>query len=405
MSALTEFLRIVSCMRNEPFSLNRYQEVFLPSLERLLPWRSTRLPSSCESWQDVANQFFCRCVIYNDNLIQRHPRLLNKCEHFSEIYDGNHVYMTLNAVRPDIWSEQAVELIMAEKSNPSGIMYSRVVEHAVALKVQYVFPTMSAHLSENTHLLEVQAQKIEKDQIDLQKQYFQKDYNVIERKPCEYNLRSVRESFMAALPSDERRVDQVITQKIPEAMANCVEYDRLAKFRDDEFQRCLAYEKERATQAINNLMTHLNEHFFVEVNSPNHTSFRRYCCHLQFEHYRMLLNNAEMFVESNKSVLRQAMDLEASAYADRISQSSFGPVSALVNVNTGLLTSETVRSEQEDLEVEQIMEQIEGRGDMVQMNMPRRVAQNVLYTPLDWESIHAMQALSTDDPPSDPEHE
>ena len=74
---------------------------------------------------------------------------------------------------------------------------------------------MSAHLAENTHLLEVQAEKIEKDQIDFQKQYFQKDCNVIERKPCEYNLRSVRESFMAALPSDERRVDQLLSQKIP----------------------------------------------------------------------------------------------------------------------------------------------------------------------------------------------
>jgi len=89
-----------------------------------------------------------------------------------------------------------------------------------------------------------------------------KDYNVVEQQPCNYYLRTVRESFIAALPADSRRIDQALAAKIPEAMANCVEYDRLVKCRVDEFQRCITYEKERAIQAINNLMTHLNEHFF-----------------------------------------------------------------------------------------------------------------------------------------------
>ena len=52
-----------------------------------------------------------------------------------------------------------------------------------------------------------------------------------------------------------------------------------------------------------------------------------------------------MFVEANKSVLRQCMDLEANAYADRITQRSFGPVPAFVNTTTGLLSSETVRDD------------------------------------------------------------
>jgi hypothetical protein len=256
---------------------------------------------------------------------------------------------------------------------------------------------MAVHMAENTQQLEAQAQKIDRDQVELQKQYFQKDYNVIERKPCEYNLRSVRESFMAALPSDSRRIDQALAAKIPEAMANCVEYDRLVKFRGDEYQRCITHEKERAIQAINNLMTHLNEHFFVEHQNPNETSFRRYCCHLQFEHYRMFVNNAEMFVEANKSVLRQAMDLEASAYADRIIQSSFGPVHAYVNTTTGLVSSEPVQSQQDSLEIIQIMEQLEGHGDILQMNLPRRSVNPIVPTtstplvPLSWETAQVQQ--------------
>ena len=43
---------------------------------------------------------------------------------------------------------------------------------------------------------------------------------------------------MAALPAESRRIDQVLAAKIPEALANCVEYDRLVKCRGDEFQRC-----------------------------------------------------------------------------------------------------------------------------------------------------------------------
>ena len=388
MNALNEYVRLANRMRSEPFSLSRYQHVYLPALERLLPWRSTQLPFVCESWQDVFNHFFCRCVIYNDNLIQRHPRLIIKSEHFSEYYDGNKDFMMLNAVRPDIWSERDVKDILAERNDPNSCLYSRVVEQAVAVKTQYCFPTMAVHMAENTQLLEAQAQKIDKDQSDLRRQYFQKDYNVVEQQPCNYYLRTVRESFIAALPADSRRIDQALAAKIPEAMANCVEYDRLVKCRVDEFQRCITYEKERAIQAINNLMTHLNEHFFVEHQNPNQTSFRRYCCHLQYEHYRMLLNNAEMFVEANKSVLRQCMDLEANAYADRITQRSFGPVPAFVNTTTGLLSSETVRDDdQEDREIAQIMDQIEGRGELLQLNLPRRAVSHIGPTPATWEPL------------------
>jgi len=128
--------------------------------------------------------------------------------------------------------------------------------------------------------------------------------------------------------------------------------------------------------------------FFVEHQNPNQTSFRRYCCHLQYEHYRMLLNNAEMFVEANKSVLRQCMDLEANAYADRITQRSFGPVPAFVNTTTGLLSSETVRDDdQEDREIAQIMDQIEGRGELLQLNLPRRAVSHIGPTPATWEPL------------------
>ena len=104
--------------------------------------KSTQLPFVCDSWQDVFNHFFCRCVIYNDNLIQRHPRLIIKSEHFSEYYDGNKVFMMLNAVRPDIWSERDVKDILAERNDPNSCLYSRVVEQAVAVKTQYCFPTI-----------------------------------------------------------------------------------------------------------------------------------------------------------------------------------------------------------------------------------------------------------------------
>ena len=157
MNVLNEYLRLAFCMRSEPFSLNRYQHYYLPSLERLLPWRSTQLPFICESWQDVFNHVYCRSVIYYDNLIQRHPRLLTKSDHFSECYDGNTVYLSLNAVRPDRWAERDVEAILAEKGDPRIIMYSRVVENSVAVKTHYSFPTMAVHMAENTRLLETLA--------------------------------------------------------------------------------------------------------------------------------------------------------------------------------------------------------------------------------------------------------
>ena len=140
-------------------------------------------------------------------------------------------------------------------------------------------------------------------------------------------------------------------------------------------------------------MTHLNEHFFVEHQNPNETSFRRYCCHLQFEHYRMILNNAEMFVEANKSVLRQAMELESSAYADQIIQRSYGPVHAYVSTTTGLLSSDP---EQENTEIAQIMHQLESLGEVMQLNLPRRAVSHngpfsVTFEPIPWEEAQAQQ--------------
>ena len=41
----------------------------------------------------------------------------------------------------------------------------------------------------------------------------------------------MREAFKKALPVDDRRQDKELERKIPEALSNAVEYDRLAKWR------------------------------------------------------------------------------------------------------------------------------------------------------------------------------
>ena len=398
MSALFEYLRISSRMKNETFSLSLYHEVFEPALACLLPLKSTRMPYQCDSWKDVLCNFYVRVVIYNDNLILKNPRLISKIDQFSEIYDGNRVLMTLNALRPDSWTEHAVELILSEQSGPRGHeMYSRIVDQPIAMKVEFSFPTMQAHLAENTRLLEVQSNKIEIDQHQLQRQYFQKDYRIIERQPCDYNLRSVRESFMTALPADDRRIDAVLAAKIPQALENAVEYDRLIKSREDEVQQVLTYEREKVRQGLNNVMTCLNEHFMVTPGAPSGTTLRRYCCTLEFEHLRMLSNSCEMFQESIKSVLRQCLDVEVSAYADTLRGTNFAPIPSLINQTTGLLASDNRRFDNEDLEVQQYIEHIDGNGDLLLLNLPRRIVHNTHFTPLDYEAAHALQSLNNMD--------
>ena len=113
---------------------------------------------------------------------------------------------------------------------------------------------MALHLSENTRLLVLQANKIEKDQIDLQRQYFLKDYHIIEQLPCRYYFWSVREAFKKALPADDRWQDKELEKKIPKALSNAVEYDRLAKWREAEVQNILIYERTAVIQSLNILM-------------------------------------------------------------------------------------------------------------------------------------------------------
>ena len=311
----------------------------------------------------MRNNFQSRYVRYDDRLVLSDPRLLLKADHFVDVYDDNRALMTLHTLCPDDWSEQSVLRRLTEQNSELSFQrFRRIVDPQIAMKVEFSHPTMAFHLSENTRLLELQANKIEKDQIDLQRQYFLKDYHVIEQLPCRYYFRSVREAFRKALPADDRRQDKELERKIPEALSNAVEYDRLAKWREVEVQNILIYERTAVIQSLNSLMICLHENWNLTPDKPNRTCLRPHCCSLSFEGLRMLVNIYEYCCEATKSVLRQDIHPEYN-----LRDKTFGPVPTLLNQRTGLLAYDQRSLHATD------GSDINTNFNILPINLPRRV--------------------------------
>ena len=291
------------------FSVDRYRVFIRSALERILPYEAPKMPIDCHSLEDCINEFNSRVVLYDNRLIRADPTDLKQAPCFNSFFDSDKIMMRLCSLVPmDISNCNVMRIVDEHQRGIRDPMYAQSITSNTAIQATINFPTLAGHLLENTQNLERLVTEIRKDEQYLQYQYFLYDYNVIERKPCEYYLRSARQSFLEALPQDRRRLEQRLNDYIPGAFARVEEYDRHIQFRQKEIQAINVFEETALKQEINNVMQSLHANWDARVYTPEATTLKKHCCVMQFEDKRAMRLLMQFFVEASKSILSRCYE-------------------------------------------------------------------------------------------------
>ena len=291
------------------FTVDRYRDFIRSALERILPYEAPKMPTECHNVEDCINEFNSRVVLYDDRLERIDPTDLNQAPYFNSFFDSDKIMLRLCSLVPmDISNSNVMRIVDEHKRGIRDPMYSQAITSHTALQATINFPTLAGHLLENTQNIERLVAEIRRDEEYLHYQYFLYDYNVIERKPCEYYLRSARQSFLEALPQDRRRLEQRLNDYIPGAFARVEEYDRLIHYRQKEIQAINVFEETALKQEINNVMQCLHSNWDARVYTPEATTLKNHCCVMQFEDKRAMRLLMQFFVEASKSILSRCYE-------------------------------------------------------------------------------------------------
>ena len=291
------------------FTVDRYRDFIRSALERILPYEAPKMPTECHNVEDCINEFNSRVVLYDDRLERIDPTDLNQAPYFNSFFDSDKIMLRLCSLVPmDISNSNVMRIVDEHKRGIRDPMYSQAITSHTALQATINFPTLAGHLLENTQNIERLVAEIRRDEEYLNYQYFLYDYNVIERKPCEYYLRSARQSFLEALPQDRRRLEQRLNDYIPGAFARVEEYDRLIHYRQKEIQAINVFEETALKQEINNVMQCLHANWDARVYTPEATTLKKHCCVMQFEDKRAMRLLMQFFVEASKSILSRCYE-------------------------------------------------------------------------------------------------
>ena len=291
------------------FTVDRYRDFIRSALERILPYEAPKMPTECHNVEDCINEFNSRVVLYDDRLERIDPTDLNQAPYFNSFFDSDKIMLRLCSLVPmDISNSNVMRIVDEHKRGIRDPMYSQAITSHTALQATINFPTLAGHLLENTQNIERLVAEIRRDEEYLNYQYFLYDYNVIERKPCEYYLRSARQSFLEALPQDRRRLEQRLNDYIPGAFARVEEYDRLIHYRQKEIQAINVFEETALKQEINNVMQCLHSNWDARVYTPEATTLKNHCCVMQFEDKRAMRLLMQFFVEASKSILSRCYE-------------------------------------------------------------------------------------------------
>ena len=267
------------------------------------------MPTECHNVEDCINEFNSRVVLYDDRLERIDPTDLNQAPYFNSFFDSDKIMLRLCSLVPmDISNSNVMRIVDEHKRGIRDPMYSQAITSHTALQATINFPTLAGHLLENTQNIERLVAEIRRDEEYLNYQYFLYDYNVIERKPCEYYLRSARQSFLEALPQDRRRLERRLNDYIPGAFARVEEYDRLIHYRQKEIQAINVFEETALKQEINNVMQCLHSNWDARVYTPEATTLKNHCCVMQFEDKRAMRLLMQFFVEASKSILSRCYE-------------------------------------------------------------------------------------------------
>jgi len=291
------------------FTVDRYRDFIRSALERILPYEAPKMPTECQNVEDCINEFNSRVVLYDDRLERTDPTDLTQAPYFNSFFDSDKIMLRLCSLVPmDISNSNVMRIVDEHKRGIRDPMYSQAITSHTAIQATINFPTLAGHLLENTQNIERLVAEIRRDEEYLHYQYFLYDYNVIERKPCEYYLRSARQSFLEALPQDRRRLEQRLNDYIPGAFARVEEYDRLIQYRQKEIQAINVFEETALKQEINNVMESLHANWDARVYTPEATTLKKHCCVMQFEDKRAMRLLMQFFVEASKSILSRCYE-------------------------------------------------------------------------------------------------
>ena len=291
------------------FTVDRYRDFIRLALERILPYEAPKMPTECQNVEDCINEFNSRVVLYDDRLERTDPTDLAQAPYFNSFFDSDKIMLRLCSLVPmDISNSNVMRIVDEHKRGIRDPMYSQAITSHTAIQATINFPTLAGHLLENTQNIERLVAEIRRDEEYLHYQYFLYDYNVIERKPCEYYLRSARQSFLEALPQDRRRLEQRLNDYIPGAFARVEEYDRLIQYRQKEIQSINVFEETALKQEINNVMESLHANWDARVYTPEATTLKKHCCVMQFEDKRAMRLLMQFFVEASKSILSRCYE-------------------------------------------------------------------------------------------------